>query len=111
MRLRLTLVILVMAALACSVSMVDIPVTGAAVATNTPATITAITPPIRAWVTADEAVHVRDQAGESNLHISYLYRGDPVMVFECKTAADLGLWARIDGGWVNAAYLTKNACQ
>lgn len=67
--------------------------------------------PVMAWVTADKAVHVRDKPSEHGLHVRYLYHGGMVQVFECKVTPGPGLWARIAGGWVNAHYLSQNACK
>jgi len=117
MKFRLALIVLVMTTLACSISVANSTTVYNVPASSIPTVMTVMTTtptpqatPITAWVTADKAVHVRDQASEHGLHVRYLYRNDLVSVYECKVTPGPGLWARIDRGWVNARYLSKNAC-
>jgi len=110
-------ILLAVASLACSISMNNTTVynvPASSISTTTVIPTPKPTPqatPIKAWVTADKAVHVRNQASEHGQHVRYLYHGDPVQVYECKVTSGPGLWARISGGWVNARYLSKNACK
>jgi uncharacterized protein YgiM (DUF1202 family) len=62
-----------------------------------------------AEVTASQALHMRDEAGETGLVIGYLYSGEQVKVLE------LGDWWKIEAhgmtGYANAKYLQEEECQ
>jgi hypothetical protein len=104
------LTLLFLTSLACSMSTYSIP----APHPNDPKPVVRSTPNalVTAEVTANEALHVRNQP--LGVVIGYLYHSDTVvMTGECST--DPAGWAEIrwqDGtAWVNASFLSDNKCQ
>jgi hypothetical protein len=54
-----------------------------------------------------EPLTVRAGAGEEYQALGYLDPGDAVTVYNSIRAKDGGLWASIDGGYVNSRFLDK----
>lgn len=75
------------------------------------ATVTALPtgtpPPFPYEAEVTEPLTVRDGAGEEFNALGYLDPGDSVMVYNLVKSADGGKWASVDGGYVNAKYLSK----
>ena len=83
---------------------------------NTPIPQAAESTAKTAIVTASETVWVREDAG-SEYKIVYvggspffLRRGEPVTVLACSVSSDMGLWAQIEQGYVNADFLSAGVC-
>lgn len=62
-------------------------------------------------VTAVEAVYVREEPTADAKIVGYYVSGEAVDILGCTVNEDMELWAQVKNGWINARYLSDNACQ